>query len=270
MAAGTEQPGPWLQAELGFEKADLGPTTNFVGNHMTQGAIDLVQAELEGPQEEEAPLLLGLGAVEQRGPLLLGTAPAPTPPIALPLAQYRWWNEGGCVCLEVPLPDTSGRGQPAALSLELRLTATSLDLTLSTRGVGGLPAPAPRRLSVSPLWGPIDPAHSTCSVAPGGGARAEGPATHAAGPLVGSSQVDGAVMLGLTLPSSAGASGVSVRLAKAAPEQEWAGLQGVAAHPAGALGVPKSQADGDIPTLAALRYGLLSALFLLHHQSLQC
>jgi hypothetical protein len=32
--------------ELGYEKAEIGPTTNFVGNHMTQGAIDLVQAEL--------------------------------------------------------------------------------------------------------------------------------------------------------------------------------------------------------------------------------
>ncbi|KAK9862831.1 hypothetical protein WJX84_001247 [Apatococcus fuscideae] len=31
---------------LGYEKTELGPTTNFVGNHMTQGAIDLVQADL--------------------------------------------------------------------------------------------------------------------------------------------------------------------------------------------------------------------------------
>ena len=33
--------------ELGFQHVEVGPTSNFVGNHMTQGAIDLVQAELE-------------------------------------------------------------------------------------------------------------------------------------------------------------------------------------------------------------------------------
>jgi hypothetical protein len=33
--------------ELGYEEAECGPTSNFVGNHMTQGAIDLVQAELK-------------------------------------------------------------------------------------------------------------------------------------------------------------------------------------------------------------------------------
>ena len=32
--------------ELGYEEAEVGPTSNFVGNHMTQGAIDMVQALL--------------------------------------------------------------------------------------------------------------------------------------------------------------------------------------------------------------------------------
>lgn len=36
-----------LQLPLGYLHAvETGPTSNFVGNHMTQGAIDLVQAEL--------------------------------------------------------------------------------------------------------------------------------------------------------------------------------------------------------------------------------
>ncbi|BDA44455.1 hypothetical protein COCOBI_05-6390 [Coccomyxa sp. Obi] len=34
---------------LGYERPQRGPTTNFVGNHMTQGAIDLVQMELKRP-----------------------------------------------------------------------------------------------------------------------------------------------------------------------------------------------------------------------------
>lgn len=35
------------EVEPGYEKVEIGPTTNFVGNHMTQAAIDLVQAELQ-------------------------------------------------------------------------------------------------------------------------------------------------------------------------------------------------------------------------------
>lgn len=35
-----------LQAELGRQRPQMGPTSNFVGNHMTQAAIDLAQAEL--------------------------------------------------------------------------------------------------------------------------------------------------------------------------------------------------------------------------------
>ncbi|KAK9829923.1 hypothetical protein WJX72_008670 [[Myrmecia] bisecta] len=43
----------------GYERAESGPTTNFVGNHMTQGAIDLVQAELmQKPEEGRQPLQL--------------------------------------------------------------------------------------------------------------------------------------------------------------------------------------------------------------------
>ena len=40
-------PHQLLQWELGYERVKVGPTTNFVGNHMTQSAIDLVQAHLQ-------------------------------------------------------------------------------------------------------------------------------------------------------------------------------------------------------------------------------
>lgn len=33
--------------EPGYERPQVGPTTNFVGNHMTQGAIDMVQMQLQ-------------------------------------------------------------------------------------------------------------------------------------------------------------------------------------------------------------------------------
>jgi len=38
--------GTPLKVDLGYEKTQSGLTSNFVGNHMTQGAIDLVQADL--------------------------------------------------------------------------------------------------------------------------------------------------------------------------------------------------------------------------------
>ena len=50
---GRDKPMP-----LGYEKTELGPTTNFVGNHMTQGAIDLVQADLDEDPAASTPLLL--------------------------------------------------------------------------------------------------------------------------------------------------------------------------------------------------------------------
>ena len=39
---GTEK-----RVELGFERVELGPTSNFVGNAMTTGAVDMVQALLQ-------------------------------------------------------------------------------------------------------------------------------------------------------------------------------------------------------------------------------
>lgn len=37
---------------LGYEEVEVGPTSNFVGNHMTQAAVDLVQYQLRRPDLE--------------------------------------------------------------------------------------------------------------------------------------------------------------------------------------------------------------------------
>ena len=39
--------GNEVKPELGYEKIRSGPTSNFVGTHMPQGAIELVQSELQ-------------------------------------------------------------------------------------------------------------------------------------------------------------------------------------------------------------------------------
>lgn len=45
--------GSTKSVALGHEVAEVGPTSNFVGNHMTQGAIDMVQALLKMRTKEK-------------------------------------------------------------------------------------------------------------------------------------------------------------------------------------------------------------------------
>lgn len=59
---------------LGHEVAEVGPTSNFVGNHMTQGAIDMVQALLQMRVKEKVvdskpPQRIESGGLPDRGPL---------------------------------------------------------------------------------------------------------------------------------------------------------------------------------------------------------
>ena len=66
----------------GYEKPATGPTTNFVGNHMTQGAIDLAQNALSRPDPDAEARLARLEAargVHRKPPQKL--PPALPPPI---------------------------------------------------------------------------------------------------------------------------------------------------------------------------------------------
>ena len=63
--------GAVIKKEPGYEKPQSGHTTNFVGNHMTQGAIDLVQHELtrvDPLQQEERMKRLDLAKGIKREP----------------------------------------------------------------------------------------------------------------------------------------------------------------------------------------------------------
>lgn len=103
--------------ELGYERLERGPTTNFVGNHMTQGAIDLVQAELERPSADHLLLLLEQGQPGE-GPQLLGVSPAAQPAQpsqrSVALSQYSWWDGGEAVCVRLDLGRCRERLQAAA------------------------------------------------------------------------------------------------------------------------------------------------------------
>ena len=52
--------GTALVIEPGYEKPPTGATTNFVGNHMTQGAIDLAQDALTAPDRDREQRLARL------------------------------------------------------------------------------------------------------------------------------------------------------------------------------------------------------------------
>lgn len=86
LAAAAAAPPPHFcplvpQLELGFlHGVETGPTSNFVGNHMTQGAIDLVQAEL-GQRPSMAKRLQQLQNTVIRAPQLrlIEQVPGPAP-----------------------------------------------------------------------------------------------------------------------------------------------------------------------------------------------
>ena len=99
--------GSIIAVETGYEKPATGATTNFVGNHMTQGAIDLVQNELTR-QDPSLPLrqarldaargtvrlpptLIALGGV----PLLAGSEGAKSTDVTMSEADLDTVSGGG-------------------------------------------------------------------------------------------------------------------------------------------------------------------------------
>ena len=143
--------GSARERELGFERPASGPTTNFVGNHMTQGAIDLVQAQLarrDPRQEEEAwrrymhtyhppkrieadPAADGSGG---------GAGPAP-PEREFP--RFQWRQRGGEVRVDVPLEEMGdARLEKFAAEVEVERDMAEGDVLAARIRFGGTPARA--------------------------------------------------------------------------------------------------------------------------------
>ena len=152
---------------LGYERPLSGPTTNFVGNHMTQGAIDLVQADLQRKDRAHEVARLRrymhwyhpprrLEGAEKAAAERARTPPAPA---TRPLERYAWEDRGGAVRVTVPL-DQPGLG-------DARLAMFEADVDFAPDG-GGLDVrvrfartPAGRNLAVRPLFAAVDPASSS-------------------------------------------------------------------------------------------------------------
>ena len=84
-----------IQVELGYEEAECGPTSNFVGNHMTQGAIDLVQAELKRKPNSYPHISFAPERILNPDEVLPARLPAPETK-STEKSQYPGKTHGGC------------------------------------------------------------------------------------------------------------------------------------------------------------------------------
>ena len=128
--------GAKVSAEVGYEKPQVGPTSNFVGNHMTQGAIDLVQgslvrkdrdherAKLEAYQRTyHPPKLVSSGQASEGAPL----------PVRKPLHAYRWWDSESVVTIEAPLSSNQAFA-PVVLAEGTEFSAFAFRATVKRSG----------------------------------------------------------------------------------------------------------------------------------------
>ena len=93
-----------IERPLGYEKPQTGPTTNFVGNHMTQGAIDLVQYELtkiDPDQEVNRDRLDQARGVQRKPPELISTAKTNQSDKVSRIENFTWWDAGEVVHIQI-------------------------------------------------------------------------------------------------------------------------------------------------------------------------
>lgn len=282
---------PLLQAELGYERVKTGPTSNFVGNHMTQGAIDLVQAHLEQPARGALLLGAGAGAAPHLPRLLSSTesdaaaAAVAAAAVPRPLHQYCWLDAGSSVRVEVPVDQMQLGRTAACASVTCSIQADRLDLLIcatpepaaeedtshgthstapdySSAPASGAAGACHHRLLLHPLHSAVVPASCRCYVKglpalpPGlqghGGDSAEQPAAAAAAPPnQGSSQA----ATSFALPP--GATHIVIELCKVDAQLEWPALLASRALSAAAPGSGSSAAAQ--PDVVALRWAVASA-----------
>ncbi|PRW56926.1 HSP20-like chaperone [Chlorella sorokiniana] len=244
-------------ADLGYERVKTGPTSNFVGNHMTQGAIDLVQAQLEQPAR--ATLLLGAGSTEPQLPRLLDSsetdaAAAVAGAAPRPLQHYRWLDDGGSVRVEVPVDQAQLGCSAAGASVTCTIQADRLELLICAPSAPDTQeANSPSTLNSAPSSG-----SSAASGAPAACQRLLLHPLHAAVVPAGCRcYVKGLPALPPGLVGY-GATHIVVELCKADAQQEWAALlasRALSAPAAGGGPNPKDQ-----PDVAALRRALRQKL----------
>lgn len=133
------------EVEPGYEKIEVGPTTNFVGNHMTQAAIDLVQAELHGDGDEACDML-ALAGQESRVDRNLKREKVAKKQLkqVQPVDRYMWVDEGEKIRITLRTPARDG-------SIECTFTPEKVQVRLVDQSGW------PHALVLQPLWSEIIP-----------------------------------------------------------------------------------------------------------------
>ncbi len=151
---GTEK-----RVELGFERVELGPTSNFVGNAMTTGAVDMVQALLqfrrktpeavEERDESERPRLLSgkeeidaAATAAARARAELGSA-GPAEALAClsgatlhhrTLRIVEWKEEAGRTVVLLERPYAEDVSWEMSLTASIEPTGAVIDYVMTSKG----------------------------------------------------------------------------------------------------------------------------------------
>ena len=208
---------------FGYEKTELGPTTNFVGNHMTQGAIDLVQADLD--EEPQAPdSVLRLANIPSSGPLRLSSgytdqlvARAST---VREIEHYGWEESNGAIRLSISLVIPSASA--ASAHLDGGFEPSSLWFTVRHSAPDGAPD-IQHKLTIPHLFGIVNSEQSHMRMSLG---RQQSPASTGGCKSSSSSSSSRDIVVRQQDPADDQGCAVLVMvlLAKQEPQQHWPSL----------------------------------------------
>ena len=126
---------------------------------MTQGAIDLAQAELATPVESAVLLLQNKPYL---GPRLLAAQPVPTKtPLLQAIANYTWWDSKTSICISIPISAELSAGRLVPEQVQCNIQQQQLQCTITTSTAHQI---VQHRLSIAHLHAAIQPGQSTCSL----------------------------------------------------------------------------------------------------------
>jgi len=143
--------GSLKDVQPGYERPLTGPTTNFVGNHMTQGAIDLVQSELMQRDPMYQMQKIRNYQCTYRPPKLLqrDVQYLEEPAKVDTLHSYSWRDMGEDIMLAVPVQQLGTEMQEIQMLPKFSEERFDLQLTCQDKRTW--------RLSLWPLRHRVDP-----------------------------------------------------------------------------------------------------------------
>ena len=132
--------GTVIAVEPGYERPAIGPTTNFVGNHMTQGAIDLAQGELTraDPDADRRRERLDFARGTTREPpqllskmtVRIDDEHANRHRSSRPVERYAWRDAPDSIVVTVRVADLPDSADVAAAVATFESTRFALDVPL--------------------------------------------------------------------------------------------------------------------------------------------